>query len=180
MNDLISMDNYTAIPSSYTLTIPEFGDLIIRDKTKNKNIAVKELAYVYFICDHRSPFSTYSRDIVSEKIITSIFKEIKWKPDSKIDAACTIYKKLTESSAVKLLKAARLSVNKLEKYFKEVDLMLLDDHDKPIYKASDLVGNLSKMGQVIEGLSKLEEQVKKEETINSNIRGNIQINKYSQ
>ena len=60
-----------------------------------------------------------------------------------------------------MLKAARESIVKLEKYFRDVDLHLMDDHGKPIFHAKDLIANLSNMGKVIDGLTRLEEIVKK-------------------
>ena len=88
--------------------------------------------------------------------------------------------KKKESSAVKLLKSARLSVTKLEQYFRDIDLTLMDDNGKPIFTAKDLVANLSKMGDVVSGLSKLEELVKKEEQAANQNRGGVITNKYSQ
>ena len=68
---------------------------------------------------------------------------------------------------------------KLEKYFRDIDLTLLDDNSKPIYSAKDLIMNLSNMGKVIDGLSRLEEIVKKEEQAANTNRGGIEVNKYS-
>ena len=77
------------------------------------------------------------------------------------------------------MKAARLSVIKLQKYFETVDLTMMDDNGRPIFHAKDLVANLSKMGDVVSGLSKLEEQVAKQEQVNTNTRGGVVVNKYS-
>ena len=56
----------------------------------------------------------------------------------------------------------------------------MDDNGRLMFSAKDLVQNLSKMGDVINGLSKLEEQVKKEEQVNNANRGGVITNKYSQ
>jgi hypothetical protein len=56
----------------------------------------------------------------------------------------------------------------------------MDDNGKPIFTAKDLVANLSKMGDVVSGLSKLEELVKKEEQAANQNRGGVITNKYSQ
>ena len=166
--DLLTISDNKVIPSVYTLTIPEFDVL-----------SVQELAYVYYICDHKSPFSVYDEERREEEVIKSIFKK-KYKVSSKMKAACDKYKELTETSAVKLLKAARASVTKLEKYFRDIDLTIMDDNGRLMFSAKDLVQNLSKMGDVINGLSKLEEQVKKEEQVSNANRGGVVTNKYSQ
>ena len=166
--DLLTISENQVIPSAYTLTIPEF-----------KVLSTQELAYVYYICDHKSPFAVYDEERREEEVIKNIFKK-KYKVSSKMKAACDKYKELTETSAVKLLKAARASVTKLEKYFRNIDLTMMDDNGRLMFSAKDLVQNLSKMGDVINGLSKLEEQVKKEEQVNNINRGGVITNKYSQ
>ena len=172
---LLTITDNVAMPSAYTLTIQEFAKLVSRDKTKAKDRSSKELAY-----DHASPFAVYGEDKRGEEVKLSVFGETKWEPDSAIEAACAKYKKLKETSAVRLLAAARESVVKLENYFKDVDLTLADDNGKPIFSAKDLVANLSKMGDVINGISKLEDLVKKEEQVQSSNRGGVEVNKYSQ
>ena len=167
--ELLTISDNKVIPSAYTLTIPEF-----------KAISIEELAYVYYMCDHASPFAVYDEERRSEEIQKSIFKGTKKGINNKLKVACDKYKELTETSAVKLLKSARASVTKLEKYFRDIDLALVDDNGKPIYSAKDLVANLSKMGDVIAGLSKLEDLVKKEEQVNNANRGGVIKNKYSQ
>ena len=94
-------------------------------------------------------------------------------------AACKKYDKLIETSAVRLLQAAKTSIVKLEKYFRDIDLHLMDDNGKPIFHAKDLIANLSKMGQVVDGLTRLEEIVKKQEQAANTNRGGIEVNKYS-
>tara|TARA_R110000765_G_scaffold285100_2_gene381770 strand:+ start:102 stop:605 length:504 start_codon:yes stop_codon:yes gene_type:complete len=166
--DLLTISDNKVIPSAYTLIIPEF-----------KVLAVKELAYVYYMCDNKSPFSVYDDEKRHEEVCVSVFGKEKEIGD-KVKVACEKYKQLTETSAVKLLKAARTSVTKLEKYFRDIDLTLMDDNGRLMFSAKDLVQNLSRMGDVINGLSKLEEQVKKEEQASNQNRGGVITNKYSQ
>ena len=142
-------------------------------------MSTEELAFIYFIEDHKSPFSVYGREQRIIEVKNSIFGKKKWEPSSKVHAGCLKYEKLIETSAVRLLKAARESIVKLEKYFRDIDLHLMDDHGKPIFHAKDLIANLSNMGKVVDGLSRLEEIVKKEEQAANTNRGGIEVNKYS-
>lgn len=168
-NDLLIINDNVAVPSAYALTILEF-----------KQLNSKELAFVYFMVDHRSPFSVYEWDQRILEVQTSIFdNKNKWKVSSKVLAACKKYEQLIETSAVRLLKAARESIVKLEKYFRKIDLHLMDDNGKPIFHAKDLIANLSNMGKVVDGLSRLEEIVKKEEQAANTNRGGVEVNKYS-
>ena len=63
--------------------------------------------------------------------------------------------------------------------FRFVDLHAMDDRGKPIYTAKDLISNLEKMGKVVDGLTKLEEIVKREEQAANTNRGGVEVNKYN-
>tara|TARA_R110002167_G_scaffold198402_2_gene401450 strand:+ start:183 stop:704 length:522 start_codon:yes stop_codon:yes gene_type:complete len=168
-DDLIHIIDNKATPSAYALTVLEF-----------KNLNAKELAFVYFITDHKSPFSVYEWSQRATEVKNSIFGENNnFKTTPKILAACEKYDKLIETSAVRLLRAARESVIKLEKYFRDIDLTVMDDNGRPIFHAKDLISNLEKMGKVVDGLTNLEEIVKKETQAANTNRGGIEVNKYS-
>jgi hypothetical protein len=90
------------------------------------------------------------------------------------------YRELSDTHAIKLLKSARSAVNKLEKYFKDIDLTAMDENGKLLYQAKDLVANLSKIGEVIEGLDRLEELVQKQQAKDNPNRAGVKTNKYSE
>lgn len=165
MKDLITISGTSVIPSPYALTINEFKDL----KTN-------ELAAIFFFEDYRSPYFVYEEEERWEKISNDL--NIKLTP--KVKGAIEKYKELSETSAVKLLKSAKASVTTLEKYFKTIDLTLIDQNGRPINHAKDLVANLGKIADVIDGLSKLEDLVKKEQQKDNPNRGGVVVNKYSQ
>jgi hypothetical protein len=165
MKDLITIDGNKVIPSPYALTIKEF-----------KALKIEELSAVYFFADHRSPFVVYPELERWEKINETIKAALSPKTKAAIDK----YRELSETSAVKLLNAARESVSKLEKYFKDIDLTLTDDNGRPIYHAKDLIANLANMGKVVSGLDELEELVKKQQQKDNPNRGGVVVNKYSQ
>jgi hypothetical protein len=168
-DDLIHIVDNKGVPTAYALSIQEF-----------KNLKVDELSFIYFMVDHRSPFAIYEWDQRLIEVKNSIFgEEKKWSPPAKVLGACTKYEKLIETSAVRLLKAAKTSIVKLEKYFRDIDLHLMDDNGKPIFHAKDLIANLSNMGKVVDGLTRLEDIVKKEEQAANTNRGGIEVNKYS-
>jgi hypothetical protein len=165
MRDLITVSNNVVVPSAYALTINEF-----------KGLKSQELGAVYFYTDHRSPYAVYDESERVEKI----GQDLKVKFSPKVKGAIDKYKELSETSAVKLLKSARSSVTKLEKYFATINLNVLDDNGKPIYHAKDLISNLANMAKVVNGLEELEEIVKRHEQKDNPNRGGVVTNKYSQ
>lgn len=165
MRDLITVSNNVVVPSAYALTIQEF-----------KGLKSQELGAVYFYADHRSPYAVYDE---SERI-EKIGQDLKVKFTAKMRGAVDKYRELSETSAIKLLKSARASVTKLEKYFATINLNILDDNGKPIYHAKDLIANLSNMAKVVNGLEELEEIVKRHQQKDNPNRGGVVTNKYSQ
>lgn len=165
MKNLIEVaGNNSIIPSPYALAIPEFSKL-----------TVKELAYIYFLCDHRSPYAYYELDERKR----ALSKEFEIIATPKLRTAIDKYNELTETHAVGLLKAARESVQKLKKYFEEIDLTVTDDNGKLLYTAKDLIGNLKQIGEVVDGLNALEDLVKKEQSKSSVNRGGVENSKYN-
>lgn len=61
-DDLIYIKDNKAVPSPYAKTLIEF-----------KSLKVEELGYVYFMVDHRSPFSVYEWDQRAIEVKNSIF-----------------------------------------------------------------------------------------------------------
>ena len=165
MKDLITVSKNVVIPSAYAITIPEF-----------KELKAKELSAVFFYADYESPYAVYDKG----ERIKRIEKDLGLKYSPKIRGAIDKYNELSETSAVKLLKAARTSINKLEKYFDTINLDILDDNGKPIYSAKDLIYNLSNMGKVVAGLEELEELVQRQQAKQNPNRGGVVTNKYSQ
>jgi len=166
-SDLLTIVDNKAMPSPYARMILEF-----------KPLTDKELAYVFFMIDYRSPYSVYEWEQRKKEVKNSVFDK-KWEETPKVVTACIKYEELTETSAVKLLKAARDSVIKLQAYFRDIDLTVLDDNGKPIYHAKDLINNLEKMGKVVDGLTRLEDIVRKEQQAANSNRGGVEVNKYS-
>ena len=54
----------------------------------------------------------------------------------------------------------------------------MDDNGKLLYQAKDLVANLSKIGEVVEGLDRLEELVQKQQAKDNPNRAGVKTNKY--
>jgi hypothetical protein len=165
MKDLLTISNNVVIPSPYALTIPEF-----------EKLTAKELAFIYFFADHRSSYAAYDENERKDKLL----EDLKVKSTPNLHAGLNKYRELSDTHAVKLLKSARSAVNKLEKYFKDIDLTAMDENGKLLYQAKDLVANLSKIGEVIEGLDRLEELVQKQQAKDNPNRAGVKTNKYSE
>jgi len=158
-----------------SVILPPFIDLWDRDKTKGKLKATKELSYVYFICDFKSPYSIYGENERPAKVQKDFIKDNSWEPDAMVKAAMVKYNEFQETYTMKFLNSARGLTEKLQQYFDEVDFHAEDEKGNPKYKATDVVRNLKEVGKIMESLNQIEEQVKKEIDKKSKIKGKLTI-----
>ena len=154
------------------LLVKEFAALMSleRNKTKSdptgiyKERAFKEFTYMYQMLNFKSAYADYSEQERHKAALEDSFLTEEEYNDLEFRAACRKYKALQESSkSLQLIKAATGIADKLIIYFKHIDL---DERDlitgKPIYKAKDIISEVSSVSKVLEELKILEFQYKKE------------------
>jgi len=159
---LFDYENYKVILHPDSVSIPPFKEIWERDKSKNKHTATKELSYVYFVVDFKSPYSIYGDAERPAKVQEDFIKDSEWKPDTAVLSAIDRYDEFQETYSMKFLKSARGLAEKLQKYFDKVDFEEMDEKGNPVYKATDAMRNLKDVGMVMESLNKVEAKVKKE------------------
>jgi hypothetical protein len=166
--EILDLKNNTPVIHPAALMIPLFKELWSRDKSKTKTKALNELAYIYYIADYKSDFS----DIIDEKERKQeVSKLFNIEEDKLITDCIEFYKNRQQTISMHLLQSAKIGVNKIKQYIDTVDLTDLDDKGKPIHDASKLNMLISKMGETIEGIRKLEDIVAKEIEDNTRVRG---------
>ncbi len=153
------------------LLVPEFQALWKRDKTKEKLRATRELSYIYFIADYRSPYRTSLTPNSLESTVASDFmKDPKFKPDPLMGEALKKYQLLQRTPTMGLLASAVTTVHKLTDYLEAVDLNERDKNDKPIYKPSDVTNALKSIGGIVDSLNMVRDSIEKEITKATSIR----------
>ena len=165
--NLFTLDHNRVVTSPEALVIKEFKDLWSRDTTKNKNIAVEELAYVYYMTDYQSLYRQYDTDTRELKVIKDVISDKKWLPDDVVRAAILKYVELQETPSMGVLRDARTALYKIREYFR--DISVTDDTSGKVTQT--LINNVAKLGDLIQGLKSLEELVEKEITEGKRIRG---------
>jgi hypothetical protein len=149
------------------LVIPEFNKIWTRDKSKGKEKAYKEMIYVFYMFDFKSPYASYPEQERKEKIVNDIMGA-NWKPDKQLEQLCETYvfNQEMSSPSLRLLNSARQSVHRLADWLNKVTYEG-DDATDP----AKVSKTLSEIGKVIDSINKLEEKVKKEVTTSSRQRG---------
>ena len=118
MIQLLKFEGYNIVISPEALMLVPFRKIWERDKSKDKNKALLEITFIYFIEDPRSDYQyLVDRDTRQEEIIKGIGLPSNWKPDKLIKEACELYSSFKPMSAG-LLEDTRYFVNNLRKdYF---------------------------------------------------------------
>jgi len=164
--------NYNLEISPDTLVLGPFKDLIDRDKTKDKEIGKKELLYVYHMEDPRSDFSDIMDEVYKiQQITTNIRFPKGWKEDKLVTTARKFYKERQETMSIRLYKACKIAVDKIEQFFTKFDIDERDEKGKPIFNISQINGVIKEIGTTIDNLEKLEQKVKRDLSVKNNVRG---------
>lgn len=162
MNKLFDIDRGHVIMNPTVLWIPEFKAVWDRDDSEGKAIASKEVSYIVFMHGFNSPYDAYSERDREKKILNDYFKDMKgWKPDKVVKAAEKKYLELQDSIALRLLRTSKKALEKVEMFFEEADPEHIDK----------IVKNAKELGNLIQSLNKLEEQVRKERHEANSARG---------
>ena len=161
---LFELENGIVKFAPQALALKPFAALWKRDRTKDKKVAVAELACIYFVTDYRSDYSKY----VDEETRYNEVREMidlpdKWKPDDKFQEAVELYKELQKTPAIKSLESARISLHKIDEFVRTVDLNEKNEKTgNPLYKPTDLMRMNKDLEGALDSLEKVEERVKKQ------------------
>lgn len=180
---LFNIEDELPTVSSEARLIKEFNVIITRDRgskgdvqARKKKQACKELAFVYYISDHKSPYLLYPEHEREKRIIRDLDLQDGWKVDEEIKNAIDKYKELTETLSVRILESSRGAAIKLIQYLDNVDYAAKDGKGNLVYKANDVVKVISQTSDLISGLESLEERIKKEQGAKkSKIRGGEEL-----
>lgn len=168
---LFKYEGYKLHISEEAFILKPFKEIWNRDKTKNKDKALQELAYVYFMCDPRSDYQY----IVDEEDRAKAIKEgegidSKWKPDNKVIEAMKFYKTFKPVSAL-LLEDTRIAVDKLRQLLRNIDLTEVDDKGKPIYTLNTITATIKQIPSLVKDLDEAEKAIAKEIMESDKVRG---------
>ena len=187
MNSFFSYDDTTGqvqLEDPGVLLIKEFDALLDvkrnkcpEDKTgKQKLRAFREFKYIYLALHWLSPYKDMFEHERHEYALQDANMTEEEFNDPDFRAACRKFKELQESNrSIRLLQAAQRMADKFIDYFDFVDPTEIDDQTgKPLYDVTKLQQQISNLHKVHEELLILEDQVKKEISEKSSIRGDAE------
>lgn len=163
--NLFEIKNNKLVFAPESLALAPFKALWDRDKSKDKYKAVAELAAIYFYADLKSDFSGLMNESDRLKEVRVYIPELgeDWKPDEMFNNAVSFYKEKSLTVTTKLLEDARMGLQKIGKFLRNVDLMATDEKGRPLYNAKQYADTQKAVAEIVISHNKLEELVKKEQ-----------------
>ena len=159
---LLKYEGYKIIIEPEILTLKPFKKIWERDKSTNKNKAISEIAFIYFMADPRSDYQY----LTDEKERKEAIKEgeglsNKWEPDKVVLEALEFYNSFKPTSAL-LLEDTRFAVDKLRKLLREIDLEKIDSKGKPIYTLNSITATIKQIPMLVKDLDEAEKALASE------------------
>lgn len=135
------------------LLIPEFYRIWERDKSKNKQKALKEFAFIYFMADYESEYNAYGLD-KEVQIAEDVMEDKSYKADEMILEAMAKYETFQETHSMRYLKATRRLVDRLIKYYEDISNKT-DEEYNPKFAAD----SMKSIEEIMEKIEKWERKV---------------------
>lgn len=167
MPRIIDLKDGIVVVSPECLLIDPFKTIWGSDKSKTKEGAMKIIKYIWFYTDFNSPYFQYTEENRSKAIITDVIKDKDFKVDKQIKEAIVKYKEINSSPAIEAVESAYALMNKINIYFKNVNLEEVDAK-----KVTDIMINMPK---IVASLNEAKRTAESEETTVQRVRGGATV-----
>lgn len=168
---LVRLENFKLRVEDELFLLTPFKKLYKSDRNRNKENFFNFLTVLYFVYDPRSDYSYIIDDKkrLEEVCAQNGFTVREFTP---LETECIeIYKKLTTTTSLELLKSAKTAVDKIRNFLESVDLTALDDKKKPIYTVNSITTAVKQIPQLAKDLSEAEKTIAKEIQEQGRVRG---------
>lgn len=167
------MSNQVLVVHPMAIAIPEFADIWNADNTTTKDNAVKELSFVYFMCNYKSAYRGYPESERMFKLKMDLWNDMNWSMPERVAKAMVKYEELqiASSSSMSLLKSAQRAALKIQDFMNTVNLI----NDDKGTKMGTLLKTLSSISNITRELGLLEQKVSQDLETTGRARGGGQI-----
>ncbi len=162
---LFEFNDYTLSVREEVWGISVFKKILKRDKSRTKELALKEMLFIYYYCDIKSDYMIVKEEYRVEEIIKDIELPSNWKIDSVMQEAIDFYRLRSVTILGKLCMNAMKAANDISEYLSHTDVLLNERNEKgtPVYTLAGIMGGLDKMKKVMLDLKTAEKEIIKEQ-----------------
>lgn len=176
---LLREEKFKIVPDPEVHLIPEFAALYKRDRSKSKQGCIQQLAYIYFMYDHKSPYAIYAKEERMQRVVKDLGLPGGYEPDAKVESAIQKYLEFAQTPTIKTLTSIREGLltssrlidtlrNRIERELQKEDV---DDLDGLVRSVQRMLEIGEKLPKVIDNITGLEEKIKKEQASDTRIKG---------
>lgn len=181
---LFQIEGSLVYPNTETLLISPYKDIWERDKTKKKEVALQEFAYIEFCASMKksNPYRQYPENIKEQKVQEAVIHIDKWKPDKLVKQAMEDLKEfqLKASTTYSYYMSAKIAAEKMDEFYRNVDLSERNPKTfSPIYKPKEVTSALMDTERVMAALKNLEKKVEEELYEESRNKANKDISPFA-
>lgn len=168
---LFKYEGYKVVISEEAFALKVFRQIWNRDRSVNKDKAIMELGYVYFMIDPRSDYQyLVDEEERSKAIIEGEGLPSNWKPDKTVTEAMQFYSRFKPTAAL-LLEDTRVAVEKLRKLLRDIDLQETDDKGRPVYTLNTITATIKQVPSLAKDLDEAERALASEMRNEGKMRG---------
>ena len=184
MSHLFIVENNIAKPNTETLLIEPFKALWERDKTPDKDVAIKEFTYIELMSSKKksNPYAGYSDSMRSKKLAEVLFGDPTWKPDALVEQGLAkIVEFQKEASPTYTYYISVLeATEKMKDFFTTFDINEVNDKGARVFKPNEIVMAISNTDKLLQNLHSMKEKVEQELFEQAKTRGMKQINPFEE
>jgi len=160
-NLLVSEEAWGLIP---------FKNILKRDKTKEKEVAMREMLFVYYFCDIRSNYLQMEENVRTRELKYDIGLGKDWEIDDTIQAAVDFYNERSKSIIQQLYEDTLISAQAIGKYLRNTEALLYerDVQGKTVTDITKLTNANEKVPKLMANLKAAYKEVIKETEDNEN------------
>lgn len=178
---LFKMKDWNLQAAEEAWGISAFKTLLDADKSKDKELAMKELLYVYFFCDIKSDFTILPEIERGDVIKSEIGLPKKWKHGKEIDEAIRVYRKYSQTVIQRLYQQANKSAQDIGNYLENTDVLLAerDNNGKPVTDIGKITASVQRLPKLMADLkASYKEVVKEQEEMEGKKKGSKTMNTF--
>ena len=163
---LFVTENNIAKPNTETLLISPFKEIWERDKSKDKEQAIKEFTFIELMSSKRksNPYAGYTDEVRFERLRDYLFNS-EWKPDKLVEEGLIKIREFqTEASPTYMYYMSNLkAMEKTRKFLETVDLSERNEKTgSPLYKPADITRSIVDAEKVMQTLAILKDKMEQE------------------
>ncbi len=156
-----------------------FKKILDRDKTKDKEVSLKEMLFIFFYCDIKSNYINFPPDQRESEIKHDIKLPSKWKIDKVIIEAIALYERISTSVVEKLYIQSLKAATDIGNYLENTEALLneRDENGRIVTDINKITQSVARIPILMRDLKAAYlELVKEREDITKKTKGSKKFN----